>query len=494
MSNPHAEEGMVKVHFGSDIIDLLEQKDGRLSSYIFEGSVKSAASDLFSREDIQRLSPPRGKFGIHKVVIGSQELYGYNRNADGYPADGLIRNCHTFEKIALCFREHDNKDPRKSLGSIKEARWDPRLQRIETFSWVDIDKAPEEYETARRGEELAFSQACRVREDECSCCHHKAASSRNYCEHLRNMMLQYLPSFQKYAFAINRDPKFFDESFVKRGADRIARYLAYKFTEDDDMRKAASSLIPDVISGSEWAEAMGFRAFSALDPRVQYELEKLAADEAYLADLIRHRSDANELRYSALASFRAADIDTDALRTISPGTMMNKFARAGVLLPFDCFIAYATARPLDEVRQDEALMKAAAEQLPVLFQTMKDKPCGQGEVDLFDAAGDYSSNTDPSLSPVVDAVFAEANAKFSAKDDPAQSRVVESIFMGGDTEKKASAINRVNNSTPGGALHPLVSFYGAFKLASVMNIQARPGHLIDADMLRKCACIQNFNF
>lgn len=151
-----------KTHFSDDIRELLELANEPLCQYFFEGHTKQAASNLFSRKDLQDLSPPPGQFAIHKVVMGSEEKYGPNRNHDGYPRAGLIKNHPTFVKIALCYREHENKDKRKNLGTIKASRWDPKLERVETVSHVHIDKAPEEYEMAKQGKELSFSQSCFV--------------------------------------------------------------------------------------------------------------------------------------------------------------------------------------------------------------------------------------------------------------------------------------------------------------------------------------------
>jgi hypothetical protein len=100
---------------------------------------------------------------------------------------------------------------------------------VELIVHGNKEKAAKEYEMAKAGKALSFSMSCRVPYDICNCCEKKASSPANYCDHLKHNMLQYMPEFKKYAFAINDKPKFFDISAVEKPADRIAHYLDYAF-------------------------------------------------------------------------------------------------------------------------------------------------------------------------------------------------------------------------------------------------------------------------
>lgn len=49
---------------------------------VYESSrhIKQAASNMFSRADLEKYAPPKGKFLSHMITMGSSEMYGANRN------------------------------------------------------------------------------------------------------------------------------------------------------------------------------------------------------------------------------------------------------------------------------------------------------------------------------------------------------------------------------------------------------------------------------
>jgi hypothetical protein len=164
------------------------------------------------------------------VALGAGETWGHNKNGDWFGRDALAHQGQdygheTFLKAGR-FRHHCNKDPEKSLGKIVYAHWNPRMDRVELLSWIDVNKAPDIAERLDRfgnGDDvkLATSMGCKVPYDRCSVCMHKAATVKQYCGHLKTAMGRILPG-GRAIYAINDHPRFFDDSFVLMPAAREA--------------------------------------------------------------------------------------------------------------------------------------------------------------------------------------------------------------------------------------------------------------------------------
>lgn len=471
----------VKVVFSDDVAEHLELT--RLSQYYFDGMVKSAASKLFSKSDIQQFSPPPGKFMVHKIIMGASESYGFNRNGDAYPRECLIRDHPTFEKLGVNFREHDHFDRAKSIGTIKSARFDPETDRVETICWLDIDKCPAEYEMAKQGKELSWSQACKVPYDVCSICGHRAPRPALYCDDLKHGMSTYFPGHKKYAFAINPKAVFFDESVVALGADRIARYLEYRFP-DDEFRKAAS-VTPGVISGSEWGRVLGLEA--AAKPLVgPYRdiLDRLVEIEREFPHEIKRGS----ARHIALvrAFMNGADFNPAPLRALQPGTAFRKMASRAVMMPLDVFAKYLDDR--------ESSIGIAAKSLPGLFGALSSGglkvACCLDDVETFEASGPYGAAVDPCVTHEIDNLMEEAHDKFSCQPSGLADRSITVIFV------KSAAVDPAGilmaHETPE-VITPLAQLYGAYKIASIRDI-AELNPDLDREFLLECAVAQNLGF
>jgi hypothetical protein len=61
---------------------------------------------------------------VHAVSCGASEFYGPNRNGDGWKADVLDRDMHTYLKHAKLFRDHINKKDSPYYGRVKVAFFD----------------------------------------------------------------------------------------------------------------------------------------------------------------------------------------------------------------------------------------------------------------------------------------------------------------------------------------------------------------------------------
>jgi len=156
----HHSSGISKTFMAYDWPGLVEDLSGHLTTLFERGGIKQAASDLFSRKELDENAPPPGYFMIHQTVMGSEEGYGYNNNHDSYP-DATLKKYHpTFVTHGRVYREHRNRDPKHAIGVIKAARYSEKMQRVELLKHLEIAKAEKEFEMAKAGKELHASMAC----------------------------------------------------------------------------------------------------------------------------------------------------------------------------------------------------------------------------------------------------------------------------------------------------------------------------------------------
>lgn len=225
------------------------------------------AIDLFSRELSKYASrnylPPKVEEYLKtaepieggRIVLvhglGSDEIWGKNNNGDGFPEymindDGVkeatLINTNpdddwgydTFEKYAYSFADHVNNDPKLTIGGkVILADWNPEMHRVEIVMPINPKmaktasarhKAEEAIHRIDRGEGVDVSMGCKVAYDVCSICKNKAKNRSEYCDHAKYAMGKVLPDGRRVG-VLNPRPKFFDISYVKRGADRAAKLL-----------------------------------------------------------------------------------------------------------------------------------------------------------------------------------------------------------------------------------------------------------------------------
>jgi hypothetical protein len=210
---------MIKVTYSSDI-----------SSTVGVGGeiVKSAselgkqASTIFHME-YEQLAPPKGMTGIHLVALGDSEAYPMNRNGDLFSKEACQKYYDTFVKYGHVFQHHRNKDPKKAIGQIKAAAYNPQMHRIELYIWADNEKAHDHLERLEKTGEVPFSMACTVPNDRCSVCGaiREKPGDKSECEHIK-WSLGKIAEDGTQIGTFNDQPRWFDISFVGRPADRIA--------------------------------------------------------------------------------------------------------------------------------------------------------------------------------------------------------------------------------------------------------------------------------
>ena len=283
------------------------------------------------------------------------------------------------------------------------------------------------------------------------------------CGHLLHEMNQYIPEFQKYAFARNLEPNFFDISRVRYPADRIAHYLQYKFPDESDLQKAASQA--GVINGMDWAEYEGLvipdNGRVLLPAKLASLAQELAQEEQWFRGMIEDgfcMSDAKSAfaKEAGLRAFEGelTDEELNALRKLPPGDMFALLAKEAASLPFKSFCAYITNKSLDEVSAEAG---SASLYLPDVFTKLAD--CGSCVDDhSLCAPGDGDAADEDAVNKFMESV----TDRFSCKAEPVRRRVFSiSISFGSFArpsmpDKKASA---------GAAV--LAEMYGLYKLAAI---------------------------
>lgn len=480
------QDGIVKTFMPHDFPGLVEEFGGHLTQLFERGCIKSAASNLFTRKDLDDHAPPPGYFMIHQIVMGSEEGYGDNSNHDSWPAEGLKRDHPTFVSHGHAFREHRNKSPDLKIGDIKAARFDPRMQRVETLKWLEIKKAEKEFQMAKEGKELHSSMAARVPFDTCSICGNQAKYASLYCSDLRERMGQWDSTAKKYAYARNNGKNtFFDDSVVENPAARMAKHIEYRF--GPELLKAANKAVHS-FSGAQWAEFA--KADSNGPLRLSHQdaemLRKLAALEGTPRDQYRQAVTAWGFDPSEkVAAARWKQVDA-----LMPRTVFQKLAARGVLLPFSHFCSYVSGQPLSSITADEDYVKSAS-MLPSVFRALADAlesgddcACCSQDIEDFRAGGRAAAECDPGNCDGIDKAMEDAADHWSTDDSSVIPRTLRIIVI------KQASQHQVMPAIKASALSPLAALYGLYKVAAVRDILAArsdrsPHHVL------ACAVDQN---
>lgn len=253
---------MIKV-FDSDSFNFNEPSSRLVEVHsrgVDKGWMKKQAA-MFTKE-VAELRPEKGYSYIHLISLGAGESVGSNRNGDYFneksaefelpePKNGKkliklaggLQEYHKMFKKGHVFANHNNDDPKKSIGEIVAETYNEPMRRGELI--IKVAHGPvwdKDLEKLANGDPLSFSMACRVPFDICSICGNQARTRQDYCSHLSDNMTMITKEGHQ-VFAINDRPDFFDISKVFRPADRTAWSL----------RKVASAK----PSGVELAESYG---------------------------------------------------------------------------------------------------------------------------------------------------------------------------------------------------------------------------------------------
>lgn len=206
------------------------------------------------------IQPMPGHSIVYVLAVSNWEHYGENRNGDGFPEfpykdhetppwiapeDVLPLHYKTFEQFGHNYRHHANKDPKKAVGKVMKAFWNPSMHRVELLVDLEDEKAPDLAERIANGEYPPVSMGTKVPYDVCTICGNRAPTRAQYCDHLKFQMREVINGMK--VAALNPRPKFFDISWVFRPADPTAFM----------MKKVAEDAPYELLSGSQAGDYLG---------------------------------------------------------------------------------------------------------------------------------------------------------------------------------------------------------------------------------------------
>ena len=224
---------------GQNVFVLPDDSDGLQKT---ASIVKTAAVSEKCAQFIETMERQPGHAYVLVNGIGAYEYWGPNKNSDAFPEYGLKFGGDEYGHKTFMnghnFVHHQNKDPKTAVGNVKFAEYNERMHRVEIVLESDLKKLadadPAIYEKVSCGEPVDVSMGAKCDFDVCTSCGNKAATRAEYCECLKKHGGEILGNGNRVC-AYTPHPRFFDISYVTRGADRTAKSLQYI-----DNEKAAS--------------------------------------------------------------------------------------------------------------------------------------------------------------------------------------------------------------------------------------------------------------
>ena len=160
----------------------------------------------------------------NSYVVNGFAVHNSNVNGDFFYEHTLKKIYKTFEAGHI-FELHQNKDISRALGRIPYAFYNEKMHRVELLIAPNRTKAAGWVNMIEAGKPVDVSFGYRTPYDRCSICGNEAHSRAEYCIHLKYQMNEVLDDGRK-VYAINPDVgRFFEISFVRKGAVPIAKVM-----------------------------------------------------------------------------------------------------------------------------------------------------------------------------------------------------------------------------------------------------------------------------
>lgn len=512
---------------------LFQSLEGRFCTLFtqdkFYTNVKTASSNSITKEMLEECKPDKDHMLAHFIAVGDYEKFGFNKNADSFPKKANESRYKTFETNAKFYKEHNSDDPKKAIGQIKKACYNPDMGRIEVAAWINIKKASEAYEKAKAGETLSCSMGASVPNDRDSINGQLSPNPSKYTPWMKSMPGQFIESWDgkpvmKYAFVHNDEPTFFDLSWVAKPAERIAHYLEYMFHDGEEMKKAASVKVLEdkhVPFSADLADAMGLKLASSnvlpvakqelLDRLVKIEDDvnrvanaKYASGDNLLDQYIFYKS-LNSSYNTGSDEYEPINKKIASLKCVRPETLYRELAERAVVLPFKSFmdITYGGTKYASAEIYDQAVKKACC-MLPKMFMILKDSmssldpdDCGSCSAEnVFDCCSAMDAFNDTSKDPV-QKFMDEVEEKCSFDDDATNERVIHIVIkLKGD--KNYDAVPEINITKTASEKDEVtklakryVKEYALYKLAALNDIKTIRGDNFVNDFMLSNVVAQN---
>ncbi len=377
----------------------------------------SVGSDFF-----KTIQPVPGHSIVYVLAVSSWEAYAENKNGDGFPEfpymesakppwiaadETLTHHYKSFETHGHNYRHHVNKDPKKAVGKVMKAFWNPPMHRVELLIDLEDAKAPDLAERIAAGEFPPVSMGTRVKYDVCNICGNRAPTRAQYCDHLKYQMREILPDGRKVC-ALNPSPKFFDISWVFKPAD-INAYM---------MKKVAEPVAYDLLSGAaagEYIDKMedlktASHKLAVMDKVVQglpVDARTENIDETELDNMVKMRSAILN------AGHNTPDLPDDLLKNLAGfklSKILSTMFSGGMMLntpEFVKVVMYKT-HPKMEV-SDDILDKSVLMQRPIM-ELFEEHPQLLDQLELDEHLGLAPENVDVKVAELLDPYFEKRSA------------------------------------------------------------------------------------
>lgn len=377
--------------FGQPIAQIVKLSSRGLLGEDRTDFVKRASTDILRNIESLRDKVASDETLIHLLAMGATEDYGANRNGDGFRRCTCQTYHPTFEKYAMFYRNHDNKDPKKSYGRIIKSAWHDPMKRVELLVALNSNEvaarrnkglvADQEMEKLAAGRDIPVSMACKVAYDICSYCGNKAPSVKDYCTGvyqggmckaggLRDNIgaLVEIDGGIHQLHADNPHPTFFDISHVIRPADRIAYVTGA-------LEKTAA-VSGRIIKSAELAQQFGISipyalAIDGYQPQHVHRLVKLAYQlsdaEPTIADGTFNLSDhyATAFKPSVQGMDQPLELPPQFREKFS--VAMRALADQKICLPLARFIEVVAEQPFEKAAEIATIV---ARELPGIYSRM----------------------------------------------------------------------------------------------------------------------------
>jgi hypothetical protein len=382
-------------------------------------TLSKEASSSPARQYIQTVEPTPGRTIVLVIGLGSFEYYGLNRNGDGFNevpfkpgcSNGPGRDAWVMEDECIqhhyktyeqghVFRHHVNKDPKRAVGKILKAFWNPFMHRVEVLEDIDNAKAPDLVEQIADGEFPAKSMGCRIKFDVCTKCGNRAPTRKQYCPHLKFQM-NYLESNTGIRYgALNPSPRFFDSSWVIRPADRTG-YMLKKVAMPYEVQGYNSSELGELVDDLN-AKSAAAHKLAVIDKVVRGYPAGIVSGGLPEAGLIEKYRETSLPSVVANTSELSSN-DLACLAVHNLGDVLAALSRSGILLTTPEFIRLfmAKAAPGVEVPQ-EALDNMVALQSEI-FELLKSQPSMLSDLQAsMEPTGKNAAAIDDLVRPLVE--------------------------------------------------------------------------------------------
>lgn len=313
-------------------------------------------------EILRKLDLKPGEIPVHMFAIGATEFYGPNRNGDGFKEAACRDHCHTFVKYARWYRNHKNKDTKKSYGVVKAAFFNDTMKRLELIAALNGTAeaaqangglvADQELEKlASQTDDWGVSMAAKVPEDVCSSCGNRARTREEYCDENTCERGGLKRNITKVArdghilHADNPEPLFFDISDVWRPADRIAYVTSLVKTANASSTIDGSTLarlekvsIPESLYGVGFApEVAKLLKTASVLSEIEQHLQSDQSRVPLLATLVDWRNTSPVGHYKSSSSARSRFLE------------LQELANSHCVLPVNEFLAQQSGLPLEKI-------------------------------------------------------------------------------------------------------------------------------------------------